>query len=660
MYCDAKRMINRLIKKRNFAAHFSISSMSDAIKHECGIALLRLKKPLQFYLDKYGTAFYGLNKLHLLMEKQHNRGQDGAGVANIKFDMNPGERYISRQRSIDSKPIQDIFDHINSRFKQIGEEDPALLKNVDYLKKNAGFTGELFLGHLRYGTFGRNSIESCHPFLRQNNWITRNLVVAGNFNLTNVDELFDVLVNIGQHPKEKSDTVTVLEKIGHFLDVENEELFDHLKRLGYSNQEIYNRIAEQLDIEKILKRASEDWDGGYAMAGLFGHGDAFVLRDPSGIRPAYWYEDDEVCVVASERPVIQTAFNLKSEQVRELTPGHALIIRKNGQVAETQINQPDDRALKCSFERIYFSRGNDIEIYNERKQLGKNVVPQVLDAIGHDLDNSVFSFIPNTAEVAFYGMIKGLEDYLNDRKFEQIKALGNNVTEEKLREIIYQRARIEKIAIKDAKLRTFITQDESRDDLVAHVYDITYGSVKRNQDNLVVIDDSIVRGTTLKQSILRILDRLDPKKIVVVSSAPQIRYPDCYGIDMAKMGDFIAFEAAIQLLKETGREQIIQDVYTKCVEQSNLPKEQIRNWVKEIYAPFTDEEISAKIALMLTPENINAEVMIVYQNVENLHKACPNHLGDWYFTGDYPTPGGNKVVNRAFINWMEGKNVRAY
>ena len=634
--------------------------MSDAIKHECGIALLRLKKPLQFYLDKYGTAFYGLNKLHLLMEKQHNRGQDGAGVANIKFDMNPGERYISRQRSIDSKPIQDIFDHINNRFKQIGEEDPTLLKNVDYLKKNAGFTGELFLGHLRYGTFGRNSIESCHPFLRQNNWITRNLVVAGNFNLTNVDELFDVLVNIGQHPKEKSDTVTVLEKIGHFLDVENEELFDHLKRLGYSNQEIYNRIAEQLDIEKILKRASEDWDGGYAMAGLFGHGDAFVLRDPSGIRPAYWYEDDEVCVVASERPVIQTAFNLKSEQVKELTPGHALIIRKNGQVAETQINQPDDRALKCSFERIYFSRGNDIEIYNERKQLGKNVVPQVLDAIGHDLDNSVFSFIPNTAEVGFYGMIKGLEDYLNDRKFEQIKALGNNVTEEKLREIIYQRARIEKIAIKDAKLRTFITQDESRDDLVAHVYDITYGSVKRGKDNLVVIDDSIVRGTTLKQSILRILDRLDPKKIVVVSSAPQIRYPDCYGIDMAKMGDFIAFEAAIQLLKETGREQIITDVYNKCVEQSNLPKEQIRNWVKEIYAPFSDEEISAKIAQMLTPENINAEVMIVYQNVENLHKACPNNLGDWYFTGDYPTPGGNKVVNRAFINWMEGKNVRAY
>jgi amidophosphoribosyltransferase len=634
--------------------------MSDAIKHECGIAVLRLKKPLQFYLDKYGTAFYGLNKLHLMMEKQHNRGQDGAGVANIKLDMEPGERYISRYRSIDSKPIQDIFDYINSRFRQIGEEDPTLLKDVDYLKKNAGFTGELFLGHLRYGTFGRNSIESCHPFLRQNNWVTRNLVVAGNFNLTNVDELFDVLVNIGQHPKEKSDTVTVLEKIGHYLDVENEEMFNKFHQLGYGNQDIYKRIADELNIERILKKASEDWDGGYAMAGLFGHGDAFVLRDPSGIRPAYWYEDDEVCVVASERPVIQTAFNVKSEQVKELTPGHALIMRKNGSVSETLINQPDERSLKCSFERIYFSRGNDIEIYNERKKLGKNIVPQVLDAIGHDLDNSVFSFIPNTAEVAFYGMIKGLEDYLNDRKFKDILALGGNITEEKLREIVYQRARIEKIAIKDAKLRTFITQDESRDDLVAHVYDITYGSVKRYQDNLVVIDDSIVRGTTLKQSILRILDRLDPKKIVVVSSAPQIRFPDCYGIDMAKMGDFIAFEAAIELLREKDMAHIIDDVYRKCKEQIKLPKEQIRNYVKEIYAPFTTEEVSAKIAQMLTPNNINAEVEIVYQTVENLHDACPNNLGDWYFTGDYPTPGGNKVVNKAFINWMEGKNERAY
>ena len=633
--------------------------MSDAIKHECGIALLRLKKPLQFYVDKYGTAFYGLNKLHLMMEKQHNRGQDGAGIANIKLDMEPGERYISRYRSIDSKPIQDIFDYINKRFSEIEKEDPSYLKDVGYLKKNAGFTGELFLGHLRYGTFGRNSIESCHPFLRQNNWITRNLVVAGNFNLTNVDELFDVLVELGQHPKEKSDTVTVLEKIGHFLDVENEELYSQLKPQGYSNADIYSRIAEKVDIERILKRASEDWDGGYAMAGLFGHGDAFVLRDPSGIRPAYWFEDDEVCVVASERPVIQTAFNLKIEEVRELKPGHALIIRKSGHVSETLINEPRN-PLKCSFERIYFSRGNDGGIYNERINLGKYLVPQILETIDHDLDNSVFSFIPNTAEVSFYGMIKGLEDYLNDRKFTAIKALGKDITEEQLSEIIYQRARIEKIAIKDAKLRTFITQDDSRDDLVAHVYDITYGSVKRNQDNLVVIDDSIVRGTTLKQSILRILDRLDPKKIVIVSSAPQIRFPDCYGIDMAKMGDFIAFEAAINLLKDRGMEQVISDVYKKCKEQINLPKEQIRNYVKEIYDPFSNEEISAKISELLTPETIKAKVEIVYQKVENLHLACPDNLGDWYFTGNYPTPGGNKVVNRAFINWMEGRNQRAY
>lgn len=633
--------------------------MSDAIKHECGIALLRLKKPLQFYLDKYGTAFYGLNKMNLLMEKQINRGQDGAGLANIKLDMNPGERYISRYRSIDSKPIQDIFSHINQRFAEIGNENPALLKDVDYLKKNAGFTGELFLGHLRYGTFGRNSIESCHPFLRQNNWITRNLVVAGNFNLTNVDELFDVLTSIGQHPKEKSDTVTVLEKIGHFLDEENDELYYELKAKGYVNPEITHKIIDSLNIEKILKRASADWDGGYAMAGLFGHGDAFVLRDPNGIRPAYWYEDDEICVVASERPVIQTAFKLKREQIKELNPGHALIMRKNGKVSETLINEPKE-TKKCSFERIYFSRGNDASIYEERKNLGHFVVPQVLKSVNYDLDNSVFSFIPNTAETSFYGMIKGLEDYLNQEKLKQVLALGTNINQEDLEKILFQRARIEKIAIKDAKVRTFISQDDSRDDLVAHSYDITYGSVQRGKDNLVVIDDSIVRGTTLKQSIFRILDRLDPKRIVVVSSAPQIRYPDCYGIDMAKMGDFIAFEAAIELLKESGRGQVIEDVYRKCKDQINLPKEQIKNYVKEIYEPFTDEQISAKIAQMLTPEDINAEVEIIYQTVANLNKACPENLGDWYFTGNYPTPGGNKVVNRAFMNWKEGINERAY
>lgn len=633
--------------------------MSDAIKHECGIALLRLKKPMQFYVEKYGTALYGINKLHLLMEKQHNRGQDGAGVANIKLDMEPGERYISRSRSIDKNAIQDIFDQINSRFAQIAEENPSLLKDTDYLKKNAGFTGELFLGHLRYGTFGRNSIESCHPFLRQSNWMTRNLVVAGNFNLTNVDELFERLVRIGQHPKEKSDTVTVMEKIGHFLDVENDELYYKYKELGYDNKEIYKRISEKLDLVKILKKSSSDWDGGYAMAGLFGHGDAFVLRDNRGIRPAFWYEDDEICVVTSERPVIQTAFNVPIDSIREVKPGHALIIRKNGSVSEELINEPL-APLQCSFERIYFSRGSDADIYKERKALGRLIVPKVLETVNFDFENSVFSFIPNTAEVSFYGLIKGLEERLNEEKIKQISQLGSNLTQEKLEEIINRRARIEKIAIKDAKLRTFITQDDTRDDLVANVYDITYGSVRPNQDNLIVIDDSIVRGTTLKQSILRILDRLNPKKIVVVSSAPQIRFPDCYGIDMAKMGDFIAFEAAIQLLKETGREKIIQEVYQHCLNQVDLPKEQVRNFVKEIYAPFTDDQISAKIAEMLTPPSIKAKVEIVYQTVENLHKACPNNLGDWYFTGDYPTPGGNKVVNKAFINWMEKRNERAY
>ena len=633
--------------------------MSDAIKHECGIALLRLKKPLQFYLDKYGTAFYGVNKMHLLMEKQHNRGQDGAGIANIKFDMEPGQRYISRTRSIAKSPIQDIFDQINGRFQQIQNENPENLKNIDYLKKHVGFTGELFLGHLRYGTFGRNSIESCHPFLRQNNWITRNLVIAGNFNLTNVDDLFDVLVNVGQHPKEKSDTVTVLEKIGHFLDAENDELFQQYKKLGFDNLEVYNRISENLNLVKILQKASEDWDGGYAMAGLLGHGDAFVLRDPSGIRPAYWYEDDEICIVASERPVIQTAFNLKVENIKELKPGYALIIKKNGTVTEELINKPLT-SKKCSFERIYFSRGSDSSIYNERKALGRLIVDKVLKAIDNDFDNSVFSFIPNTAEVSFYGLIKGLEEFLNEEKIKQIIALGDKPSAEDVSKIIKQRARIEKIAIKDAKLRTFITQDDSRDDLVAHVYDITYGSVRPLKDNLIIIDDSIVRGTTLKQSILRILDRLEPKKIVVVSSAPQIRYPDCYGIDMAKMGDFIAFEAAIQLLVDTKRENIIQDVYKQCLSQVNLPKEQVRNYVKEIYAPFTDEEISVKIAQLLTPISMKSKVEIIYQSVENLHIACPDNLGDWYFTGDYPTPGGNKVVNKAFINWMEKRNERAY
>ncbi|TXB63996.1 amidophosphoribosyltransferase [Vicingus serpentipes] len=632
--------------------------MSDAIKHECGIAMVRLLKPLDYYIKKYGTATYGLDKMYLMMEKQHNRGQDGAGIANIKFDVEPGQRYISRYRSNADQPIKEIFGKINNKFQEVYDKDPALMKDAEWLKKNVAFTGEVSLGHLRYGTFGGNSIEQCHPFLRQNNWMTKNLVVAGNFNLTNVDELFDILVSIGQHPKEKSDTVTVMEKIGHFLDVENQELFDKYKELGYNHIEISKKIATELDVQKMLVNSALEWDGGYAMAGMLGHGDAFVLRDPSGIRPAFYYQDDEVVVVASERPVIQTAFNVPIETVQEITPGHALIIKKDGDISMKQVRKPLEKTA-CSFERIYFSRGSDKDIYVERKQLGRNVCDQLLKSIDHDLKNSVFSFIPNTAEVSFYGMMKGLQDELNKIKLRKIKELGENPSDEQLQEILALRNRIEKIAIKDAKLRTFITQDNSRDDLVAHVYDITYGSVYPT-DNLVVIDDSIVRGTTLKQSILRILDRLNPKKIVVVSSAPQIRYPDCYGIDMAKLNDFIAFQAAIELLKENGKTQLIQDVYNKCKAQENEPKEQIVNHVKEIYDAFTAEEISKKISQLLTPENINAEVDIVYQTIEGLHDACPNHTGDWYFTGNYPTPGGNKVVNKAFIYYYEGRNERAY
>ena len=633
--------------------------MSVAIQHECGIALLRLKKDLSFYLEKYGTAFYGLNKMQLLMEKQHNRGQDGAGIANIKLNMQPGERYISRARSIDTNPIQDLFGQIGAKFNQLASESPEKLKDVAYLKKHTGFTGELFLGHLRYGTFGRNSIESCHPFLRQNNWMTRNLVLAGNFNLTNVDELFDSLLAIGQHPKEKSDTVTVLEKIGHFLDVENDRLYAKFKSEGFSKPEISTKIGEHLDLVSVLQKSSNKWDGGYAMAGLIGHGDAFVLRDPAGIRPAFYYEDEEVVVVASERPVIQTVFNLKEHQVKELEPGCALLIPKEGEVSEKQI-LPQLTLKKCSFERIYFSRGSDADIYKERKNLGRNIVPQVMDAIDGDIENTVFSFIPNTAEVSFYGMMKGVEDFHNLEKANAILELGPNPSSEAITKIIEGRARIEKIAIKDAKLRTFITQDDSRDDLVTHVYDITYGCIVPHIDNIAVIDDSIVRGTTLKKSILRMLSRLEPKRIIIISSAPQIRYPDCYGIDMAKMGDFIAFEAAISLLKERNLEHIIEEVYQACLDQLLIPKEAVKNEVKRIYEPFTDEEISDRIALLLRPKEVNSEVKIVFQTVDNLHKACPGHTGDWYFTGDYPTPGGNKVVNKSFINWKENRNERAY
>lgn len=633
--------------------------MSDSIKHECGIALLRLKKPLPFYREKYGTSFYGLNKLYLLMEKQHNRGQDGAGVANIKLDMEPGNRFISRVRSNSQRPIQDVFDDINSRFREMEDFQPEKLTDVEWLKQNKGFTGELFLGHVRYGTFGQNRIENCHPFLRQNNWKTRNLVIAGNFNLTNVDELFDLLVSIGQHPKEKSDTVTVLEKIGHFLDEENDRIVDKYRALGYSKKMITAKIVEHLNLPDILRQSAEDWDGGYTMAGLLGHGDAFVLRDPNGIRPAYYYEDDEVFVVASERPVIQTAFNLTSDKIKEIPPGNALIIKHNNEVSLHEILPPGKR-LSCSFERIYFSRGSDKDIYKERLELGRTMVPLVMKTIDNDIDSSVFSFIPNTAEVAFYGMMKGLEDELNDQKFKLISKEGADINPERLREILSMRPRMEKIAVKDAKLRTFITQDESRDDMVAHVYDVTYGVVRRGIDNLVVIDDSIVRGTTLRQSVLRILSRLDPRKIVIVSSAPQIRYPDCYGIDMARLGDFVAFQAAIALNRDTGNQKRIDAVYKKCKNQENLSKYEIKNYVKEIYEPYTYEEISKKISELLTPIDCKCEVDIVYQTLEGLHLACPENLGDWYFSGNYPTAGGNKVVNRAFINYYEGKEERPH
>lgn len=632
--------------------------MSDAVKHECGIALLRLKKPLEYYKEKYGSAFYGIQKMYLLMEKQHNRGQDGAGFASIKLDVEPGQRYISRVRSIDAQPIQDVFAQINERINEEMALHPEYADNVALQKSNIPYIGELFLGHVRYGTFGKNSLESVHPFLRQNNWMHRNLIVAGNFNMTNVTELFNSLIELGQHPKEMADTVTVMEKIGHFLDDEVTELYQECKNNGLSKREASPVIASKLDIAKILKRASKGWDGGYAMAGLFGHGDAFVFRDPAGIRPVYFYEDDEVVVVASERPVIQTVFNVDFENVHELQPGHALIIKKNGVMTQTEIVTPLTKKA-CSFERIYFSRGSDAEIYQERKDLGKLILPDVLNAIDNDTDNTVFSYIPNTAETSFYGMVEAAQDFLNQRKNKYILDNRKTLTKEKLEEILSVKIRTEKIAIKDAKLRTFITEDSSRDDLVAHVYDVTYGVIKPT-DNLVIIDDSIVRGTTLKMSILKMMDRLKPKRIVIVSSAPQIRYPDCYGIDMAKLEGLIAFRAALALLKETNQYHIVEEVYKNCKAQEHLKDDQIVNAVIAIYKPFKPQEISDKIAVMLHSEEIKAEVKIIFQSIENLHKACPKNLGDWYFTGDYPTPGGNRVVNRAFMNFYEGKDARAY
>ena len=632
--------------------------MSDAIKHECGIALIRLLKPLEFYKEKYGTAFYGVNKMYLMMEKQHNRGQDGAGFASIKLNTIPGDRYISRVRSNAAQPIQDIFKQINERINDEMAEHPEYANDVSLQKKHLPYIGELLLGHVRYGTFGKNSIESVHPFLRQNNWMHRNLIVAGNFNMTNVSQLFNNLVELGQHPKERADTVTVMEKIGHFLDDEVRKLYKKLKQEGYSKVQASPLIAERLKVAKILRKSAKNWDGGYAMAGLLGHGDSFVLRDPSGIRPAYYYQDDEVVVVASERPVIQTVFNVKFEDVKELDPGCAIITKKSGEVNITQILEPLERKA-CSFERIYFSRGSDAEIYNERKMLGRLLMPEVLKSIKHDTVNTVFSFIPNTAETSFYGMVEAAQDELNKQKNQSILEEKETLTDERLQEILAPRLRTEKIAVKDVKLRTFITEDSSRDDLVAHVYDVTYGVVKPT-DNLVIIDDSIVRGTTLKKSIIKMMDRLNPKKLIVVSSAPQIRYPDCYGIDMARLEDFVAFKAALALLEETNQYHIVDSVYQKCKKQVELEDEEVQNFVTEIYAPFEDQEISDKIAELLSEPEVETEVHVIYQTVENLHKACPKNLGDWYFTGDYPTFGGNRVVNRAFINFYEGNKERAY
>lgn len=633
--------------------------MSENINHECGIALVRLLKPLEYYLAKYGTVTYGMNKLHLLMQKQHNRGQDGAGIASIKFDLDPGNKYINRLRSDSDSPIKDIFSSFIEQIQQVSEKYPQRLCDANWMKSNVDFIGELYLGHLRYGTFGKNSMLNIHPFLRENNWMTKNLVLAGNFNMTNVDELFEKLIDLGQYPVETSDTITILEKIGHFLDAENESLYRKFKKQGFPKREITKEIAKQLNIQRILKNSAEYWDGGYVIAGLLGHGDSFVLRDPNGIRPAFYYHDDEVAIATSERPVIQTTFNVPYESVKELKPGYALIVKKDGSVSEKQFRKPLEKRA-CSFERIYFSRGTDKEIYRERKKLGEFLAPSILKAIDYDLANTVFSYIPNTAIDAYYGLIEQINLFCNTIKKDRILQSRGKLTSTELDDILSLAPRAEKVAVKDMKLRTFIAQDSQRDDLAAHVYDITYGSIRKGKDNLVVLDDSIVRGTTLKQSIIRILDRLEPKKIIIASSAPQIRYPDCYGIDMAKLSDFIAFKAVIELLKESHQENIINEVYNKSKAQEQLPKEQIQNFVKEIYKPFTATRISEKVSELLTPPSIKTKVEIIYQTIEDLHLACPKHTGDWYFTGDYPTPGGNKVVNKSFINYIEGKNIRAY
>ena len=631
--------------------------MSDSIQHECGIALIRLLKPLSYYQEKYGSTLFGLKRLYLLMEKQHNRGQDGAGVGTVKINAKPGETYIHRQRASGNNAIAEIFEKLNKKISRSGT--PEQLKDAEYLRSKVPFAGELLLGHLRYGTHGGNSFNLCHPFIRENNWMSRNLMLAGNFNLTNNDELFNVLVELGQHPSERADTVTMLEKFGHFIDEENQRLFTRYKLEGHDNQKISSMIAIDLNIENILKRSLRDADGGYVMAGLLGHGDAFVVRDPNGIRPCFYYHDDEIAVVTSERPAIQTGFNIPIRDIKELGRGNALIIKKDGGISEVNIIPPAENKA-CSFERIYFSRGNDKDIYKERKRLGYLLTDKIMKSVNNDFEKTVFSYIPNTAAVSFYGMLDGINDLLNIYKINQIKKIGPEITETQLENILSIQPRRERVAVKDAKLRTFITEDSNREDMVAHVYDVTYGIVKNQEDTLVVIDDSIVRGTTLKKSILRILDRLHPKKIIIVSSAPQIRYPDCYGIDMSKLKDFVAFQAMIALVKNRKLENKLEEVYAKCKAQENLPKEQLQNYIIELYALFSNDEISDQIAKIITPPEINAEVEVIFQTIENLHSACPDHLGDWYFSGNYPTPGGNKVVNKAFMNYMEGNENRSY
>lgn len=634
----------------------NIAKMSDTIKHECGIALIRLRKPYQYYIDKYNTQLYGANKLYLMMEKQVNRGQDGAGVANIKLDVAPGHRYISRYRSVEKAAVGDIFERINKKFRKALKGNKKFEKNAKWLQENVAFSGEVWLGHLRYGTHGDNEIENCHPMLRQSNWRSRNLVMAGNFNMTNVDELFNKLVSLGQHPKEKVDTVTVMEKIGHFLDEENQRQFDYFKS-NFENPELSDVIEENIDLQRVLYRSCRDFDGGYSMAGMTGYGAAFVARDPSGIRPAYWYADDEVVVVASEKQAIKTSFNCDYSQIKEVKPGHALIIQKDGTYTEEEFRQPMERK-SCSFERIYFSRASDPNIYAERKNLGRYVFPQILQEIDFDLENTVFSYIPNTAETAFLGMIEALESHLAG--YCKLQIMKGNLSEEEIDKTLNFRPRVEKLIAKDVKIRTFITNDSERDDMVAHVYDTTYEVIRKKTDNVVLIDDSIVRGTTLEKSILKLLDKLEPKKIVIVSSAPQIRYPDCYGIDMSKMKEFVAFRAVLALLKERGMDNLLDEVYEECVAALDTNQIYETNFVKKVYEPFTYEEVSSKIAEIVKPKGLKAELSVIYQTVENLNKACPNDLGDWYFTGNYPTPGGNKVVNKSFINFMEGKGVRAY